>query len=227
MAAIRTTISHARNSGRPLVAGLLLVAVLALFLKAWLPVLTGERVLIGVDYLSACCVPWSSEQPRQAQNPIAADPPLQFLPNLEVTADALRHGRAPLWDPYALSGKPLLADDVPAVFSVFTLLAVPFPAAKGLSSAMLASLWVAAIGMALYLRLLGALAPATVIAGVAYATSSYLVLWLAWPQAGVAAVVPWAFAAAEWCLAGGEPRAQAALAAAVALQFLAGHAETS
>src|SRR5439155_475406 len=39
--------------------------------------------------------------------------------------------------------------------------------------------------------------------------------------------MPWAFAAAEWYLSGGGRRAQAGLAAAVGLQFLAGHSEAS
>src|SRR6266513_628124 len=138
------------------IGGALLAAATALFLRAWLPVLAGEQVLIGFD-----------------------------------------------------------------------LLALPFPPPTGLRLAMLATLLAARLGMAIFLRLLGARAPATVLGGVAYATSSFMVVWLGWPHSGVAAIMPWAFAAAEWYLSGGGRRAQAGLAAAVGLQFLAGHSETS
>ena len=209
------------------VAGLLLVAAAALFLKAWLPVLTGERVLIGADVLNACCLPWRLDHPMAARNPIVGDGVLEVLPWQQVSADAIRRGHLPLWNPYALSGKPLLGSGLPGVLSPFNLLAVPFPAAVGLSLGMLVKVLAAGLGIALFLRLLGARAPATVIGGVAYATSSFTIVWLAWPHSGVTAVMPWAFAAAEWCLSGGGLRAHAALAAAVAAQFLAGHAGTS
>jgi hypothetical protein len=212
---------------RLIIGGILIAAAAGLFLRAWLPVLMGDRVLIGVDVLSACCLPWKAEHPMQAQNPLLGDPVLEVLPWQQAAADAFRQGRLPLWDPFALSGKPLLGGGLAGVFSPFNLLAVPFPAATGLSLGMLAKLWVAGVGMAVFLRLLGARAPATVIGGIAYATSSFMVVWLGWPHTGVTAIMPWAFAAAEWCLAGGGLRAQAALAATIALQFLAGHAETS
>src|SRR2546423_495291 len=199
------------RSLRLAVGAALLAAAAALFLKAWLPVITGDRVLIGVDFLAACCLPWAAEHPARASNQLTVDPVLQFLPNQVVAADALRHGRLPLWNPYALSGKPLLPDDVPAPFSLFNLLALPFAPATGLSLAMLVKLWAGGLGMAVFLRLLGARAPATVLGGVAYAASSFMIVWLAWPQTGVSAIMPWAFAAAEWYLSGGGRRAQAGL----------------
>src|SRR5438105_11401560 len=52
------------RGGRLTVAGALLALAVVLFLKAWLPVLTGERVLVGVDLLPACCLPWIAEHPR-------------------------------------------------------------------------------------------------------------------------------------------------------------------
>src|SRR5947207_3741518 len=98
------------------IGGALLAAATALFLRAWLPVLTGEHILIGLDFLPACCAPWNAERTVVAQNPLAADPVLEVLPWQGVAADALRHGRLPLWDPYALSGKPMLAGGLAGVF---------------------------------------------------------------------------------------------------------------
>src|SRR5215469_772804 len=222
----RRALPGGRRAGLLIWGALMLVAV-ALFLKAWGSVLTERNVLVPVDFLPACCQPWASEYGRPAINGLLADPILQFLPWQQVTADALHHGRLPLWNPYALSGKPLLGSDQPAPFSPFNLLALVFSPAVGLSFAMLAKLWVGAVGMVVFLRLLGARSPATVIGGIAYGSSSFIMLWLGWPHAAVAALMPWVFAAAEWCLAGGGLRAHAALAAAIGFQFLAGHAESS
>ncbi|HKF77848.1 MAG TPA: YfhO family protein [Candidatus Dormibacteraeota bacterium] len=222
----RRALSGGRRAG-PLFGGALLLVAAVLFLKAWGSVVTERDVLVPAAFLPDCCQPWTAEYGRPPANPLLADPILQFLPWQKVTADALHHGRLPLWNPYALSGKPLLASDQPAPFSPFNLLALLFTPAVGMSLAMLAKLWVGAVGMAVFLRLLGARSPATAIGGIAYGSSGFIVVWLGWPHASVAALIPWAFAAAEWCLAGGGLRAQAALAAAIGLQFLAGHAESS
>ncbi len=214
---------------RPASTGLVLLlgAVVALFLATWWPVLDGHQVLLGGDTLYRF-PPWSGlPGARPPENVLAGDPVQQFLPWQELVARAFRAGRLPLWDPDALSGKPLLANDQSAPFSPFTWLALPFSPARGLSLAMLAKLWVAGLGTAVYLRLSGARGLSALIGGVAYAGSSFMVLWLAWPHTAVASLLPWTFAAAEWVLSGGGPLAAAALAVAVGLQFLGGHAETS
>ena len=204
------------------------VLALALLLVAWFPVLAGSRVLIGGDVLYSIGPPWAAEKAaHRPANTLVVDPAQQFLPWQQLTADAFRHGRLPLWDPYALSGKPLLANDQSAPFSPFTWLALFFKPATGLSLAMIAKLLVAGFGMAFYLRALGARGIGPVAGGVAYAGSSFMTVWLASPQAAVAALLPWIFAAVELYLKTGRRRALASLALAVGLQFLAGHAETS
>jgi hypothetical protein len=223
----RPVVMRFRRRPKPTGLVVLLGAAIGLFLVTWWPVLDGHRVLLGGDILYRF-PPWSGlPSAHRPQDTLVGDPIQQFLPWQELVAQAFRAGRLPLWDPYALSGKPLLANDQSAPFSPFTWLALPFPAARGLSLAMLARLWVAGLGLAVYLRLAGTRGLPALIGGVAYACSSFMVLWLAWPHTAVASLLPWAFAAAEWVLSGGGPLAVAALAAAVGLQFLGGHAETS
>ncbi len=223
----RPTVMLVRRRPSPSGLPLLLGAVLALFLATWWPVLDGQRVLLGGDTLYRF-LPWSHlPDAHRPVNVLVGDPVQQFLPWQELVARAFRSGHLPLWDPDALSGKPLLANDQSAPFSPFTWLALPFSAARGLSLAMLAKLWVAGLGTAVYLRLSGTRGLPALIGGVAYAGSSFMALWLAWPHTAVASLLPWAFAAAEWVLSGGGPLAAAALAVAVGLQFLGGHAETS
>lgn len=206
----------------------LLVAVTVVaFLVAWWPVLAGRQVLIGADNLHQY-LPWQAESATSASaNALVRDPPTQFLPWQTLVRDQFTSGCLPLWNDGALSGQPLLANDQSAPFSPFTWLAMPFSPAIGLSLAMLAKLWVAGLGMAMLLRLLGCRGVAMVAGGIAYATSSFMVVWLAWPHTAVAAILPWAVAAAEWYLQRGTRLAICALAAAIGLQFVGGHAETS
>lgn len=216
---------RARLGGWP--GSLLLVAAICVFAVIWWPVITGDRVLVGGDVLY-CCPPWRQALgAHRPSNPLVGDVMTEVLPWLQVAGDAYRQGVLPLWDQYALSGKPLLADDLSASLSPFTLLALPFSPAHGLSLSMLARLWVAGLGMLVFLRVLGARPLAAGVGAIAYAGSSFMVVWLDWPHTAVAALLPWVFAFAEQYLRRGGLLAQAGLAAAVGLQFLGGHAETS
>ncbi|MFI5282786.1 MAG: YfhO family protein [Candidatus Dormibacterales bacterium] len=205
----------------------LAIAAGLLFIALWWRVLIDSRVLIGGDFLY-CCPPWSGAAgAHPPTNLLAADPNTQFLPWLLLIRDAFAHGRLPLWNPYSLSGSPLLADDQSAPFSLFTLVALVPGGAWGLSLAALLRLWVAGGGMYLFLRALGSGAVGAVLGGVVMATSSFIVLWMVWPQSEVAALIPGLFAAIELALRRRGALGVVAIAAMVALQFLAGHAETS
>ena len=202
------------------VAGLVYIVVFAAELR-------GTRQMVGQDILTTI-YPWVSEGPRSAlANPFVGDPVTQFVPWLDLVRDAFLHGRLPLWNPYILSGSPLLANDQSAPFSPFTWVALITGGARGLTLAMLVKPPVAALGMALWSRRLGTSRTGACFAGIAYASCSFMTVWLAWPHTAVAATFPWCFFAVEWVLATRRPRAVAALGIAVAVQFLAGHAETS
>lgn len=64
-----------------------------------------------------------------AKNPLTNDTVKLFLPWMQVAREELLHGRAPLWNRYAFSGYPLLANGESAPFSPFFLatLFVPLP----------------------------------------------------------------------------------------------------
>jgi hypothetical protein len=199
----------------------------ALFLALWGTVIGGQRVLVGGDILYRYH-PWAGEPgAREPRNTYVGDPVTQFVEWTGLVKESFGRGEMPLWNPYTLSGTPLLANDQSSPFSPFTLASLPFEPAWGISLAMLLKLWVGGLGMALFVRLHGARAPAAALAGIAYATSSFMVVWLAYPHTAVAALLPWSFAAVAWYLRDRGRWAVVAIAAAIALQFLAGHAETS
>ena len=216
-----------RLQGRVGAGTALTAAALAVFVALWFSVLIGQKVLLGGDVLYQF-LPWSAEPGVHAPaNVIVNDPMLQMLPWQQLVADQIARGQLPLWNPSAQSGVPLLANDAAAVFSPFTWFALLFSPAIGLSLAMLLKLLVAGVGMALYVRSLKAGGMAAAFAGIAYSASSFMVVWLAWPQSGVAALMPWAFAFTELWLSARKAWAVPALALALGLQFLAGNAETS
>lgn len=206
---------------------LFLLCVAIVFVVLWRGVIAGHQGLIGGDILNNI-PPWNTgAAPRPPRNALVADPVTQFLPWLTTIRAQFLAGHLPLWNPNAFAGAPLLADDQSAAFSPFTLLALPFAPAQGYSLAMLLKLVVAGVGMGAFLRQLRVGYGAAIVAGVAYAGSSFIVDWLGHPQSAVASIFPWAFVCVELWLRTRRRTALAGLAVAVALQFLAGHAETT
>jgi hypothetical protein len=201
--------------------------VLLTFAVLWRAVLFGHQGLVAGDILNNFA-PWNTGGPPQApRNAAVSDPVTQFVPWLTTVRAQWLSGHLPLWNPDAFAGAPLLANDQSGVFSPFTLVALPFAPAHGYSLAMLLKLVVAGAGMGAFLRQLRVGYAAAIVAGIAYASSSFMVDWLGHPQSGVAAIFPWAFASVELWLRTRRPVALLGLTAAVTLQFLAGHAEAT
>jgi hypothetical protein len=208
-----------RREGLWLAAGALLLT-----LVLWGRVVIGTRVLVAGDILYGV-LPWAASQgAHRPTNPLVSDTVVTTLAWQGVVHDAFWHLRWPLWNQLALSGSPLLGNDQTGAFYPVTLLTLPFGPAHAISLAMLAKMWVAGLGTAFFARQLGAGGRAAFFAGLAFATSSYLVVWLGYPNATAASLMPLTFAAVEWYLRTRRPAALALLGAGVGLMFLAGHA---
>ncbi len=189
-------------------------------------VLIGQRVLIAGDILYGI-LPWGASAAAHAPaNAIVSDTTLTTLAWTTVVHNAFSHGHAPLWNSHALMGSPLFANDQTAAFFPLNLLALPFDPALALSLVMIAKFWIAGLGTAFYLRQLGAGGKAAFFGGLAFATSSFIVIWLGYPNSMVAALMPFGFASVEWFLRQGRPLALAVLALDIGLMLLAGHAPT-
>lgn len=204
----------------------LLLAAAVVFVILWGDVLVGRRTLIAGDLLYGF-FPWVKAQGAHAShNPLLGDPVTFTLPMLTFARAAVFGGHLPLWNPHTMAGAPQFANDQSAFWWPFNLVTLVFAPARGLSLAMLAKLVTAAAAMYVLVRRLGAGGYGAAAAAIAYATSSYVVVWLGFTTGSVAAVAPLVYAAADWLIASGARRAFAATAAAVALGVLAGHAET-
>ena len=213
--------------GRRHLTLLFALAIAIVFFLIWHQVLTGDRVLVGGDVLYDY-PPWhGSPQAHPATNWLTADVVRQFVPWLGLERQALFSGHLPLWNPTMLGGKPLLANYQSAFFSPFTWIGLLTGGAHGYSFAMLARLLVAGAGTVVFLRMLRLPPLAAAVGGLAFATCSYIVVWLGWPHSAVAAILPWVFAAVEAYLRRPGLRTAIPVAAIVGIQFVAGHPETS
>ncbi|MDF1499837.1 MAG: YfhO family protein [Anaerolineales bacterium] len=162
-------------------------------------------------------------------------PMLQFVPWHEYALDVVRQGHIPFWNPLSGFGAPLLANYQSALlYPPNILLAIVGPAyGHGLLVAL--HLVFAGIGMVLLCRRLGMAPRGQLVAGIAFSLSGYLVA-RAWFISinHAAAWLPWIIFAADRLAAGSSARPPArrwsdvlGLGALFALQWLAGHAQTS
>ena len=172
--------------------------------------------------------PWVGVKPAELErpsNPELGDAPRYVQPFLQRTADSLPH--VPLWNPSIVAGRPFQANSQSAVFSIYNLPAyvLPFWTALGWIGVM--KLWVAAFGTYLLARRLGMGFAAALLAGLVFALNLKMVTWLSYPAMSVWTFLPWLLLATERVVRRPGVLSACALAVVVALQFLAGHAESS
>jgi len=111
----------------------------------------------------------------------AADAIRQLYPWRELAIDLIKHSQLPLWNPYAFSGTPLLANFQTAIFyplNIIFFLVPSFPISWTIylaSSVFLGALW-----MYLLMRLLGRSCASALIAAIAFSASGYMIVWLEW-----------------------------------------------
>jgi hypothetical protein len=215
-----------RLGRRPAAAAALIYAVLAVALYA--PALLPGHALSASDYLWTAA-PWAAEPPPDVRpfgsNYELVDSVVQFQPWLQYSRERLPD--APLWNTHVALGRPFQANAVSAWLSPFSLPAyvLPFWWSLGVMAAL--KLFVAAFGTYLLGRALGLRFGGALLAGLTYAFSLYFLVWNSWPHTGVWALLPWLLLMTERVVRRPGPLPAAGLAAAVAVQYLAGHPESS
>ena len=212
--------------GRPAVAAAAIYVVLSLLF-------VGQGLLPGrtqspSDILLSS-VPWQQYRPVGAPglgaNFELTDAAVQLQPFLRYTRRTA--GTTPLWNPYIMAGRPLLADGQSAELSPFTWLSYLLPFWKALTVVAALKLFLASFGMFLFARALGMRFGGALFSGIVYAFGTFFVVWLTWPLTAVFAWIPWALLAIEYLVRRPGPLTAAALAAPIALQWAGGHPESS
>jgi len=149
--------------------------VLVLF---WKFVLLGQ-IPTNADWLQHYS-PWKSiEYPAQLpHNPEIGDSITALYPFRVYTAESLKNGIIPLWNPYIFAGNPYLANGQSAVFDPFGLAFLVFSTRIALGVLMMLQLFTAGLLMYLFLKTLDLLWPAALLGAIAFAFNGFFLTWL-------------------------------------------------
>ncbi|HSS48629.1 MAG TPA: hypothetical protein VLX28_06765, partial [Thermoanaerobaculia bacterium] len=180
------------------VPGKVLAVFAVVLLVLFGPVLFGGRVLLPLDGLREH-VPFQELAPtRSHSHPLQRDLIRTVVPAQAAARSAWDDGRWPLWNRRAGAGMPLLADPQAQALQPLTLLGqgLPLPRAAGFVAAL--RVLVALIFTFLWLRRLRFYGGQALAGSLAYGLG-FLMFWVGWPVANVAAFLPMALYAVLRC----------------------------
>lgn len=190
------------------------------------PVLFGGQFLLPFDNLRGHA-PFRSLEPAEPHGNLLQGDLIELVsPSLAAGRKVLDGRRWPLWNPWVGAGMPLLADPQAQLFQPLQLLGDPLP-------------WMRAAGVVAALRVLCALVftflwmrrqdlgagPATA-GAFAYGLGGFLLLWVGWPLANSAALLPLVLYALALVRQRGGRRDSFLLALGGFALLLGGHPET-
>lgn len=139
--------------------------------------------------------PWRGHRPATAQplraNPILSDDLYLFTPWDQVTRRAIATGAAPLWNPDAGCGMPLLANNQSAILAPTQSLRWVWDSPLARTLSLLAKPLIAAAGMFLLLRQWRLGSAAAALGAIAYQGSAAMTVWLMYPLSETLAWFPW------------------------------------
>lgn len=144
----------------------------------WKFVFLGQ-IPTNADWLSHYS-PWKSaeDRPPLPHNPEIGDSIAQLYPFRVYTAESLKNGIIPLWNPYIFAGNPYLANGQSAVFDPFGLVFLLFPGPVAFGVLMMLQLFTAGLVMYLFLKALDVVRPAALLGGIAFAFNGFFLTWL-------------------------------------------------
>ena len=188
------------------VVPLLLLLLAFLFMSPGMPPF---RVAAPMDQL-LIFPPWHAVFPEVEARLRGSDVLFQQLPWHHWMQDELKAGRFPLWSSGPLGGYPLFANYQVGVLFPLHLLWALFPTGASFGPILALKLWIAGLGMWLFLRALNLHWSASLLGALGFMFSASLVVWLPWSHTNSSILLPWlCWVAYEWC----EHRKKGALAA--------------
>src|SRR5215510_11275028 len=153
----------------------LLFAVLVLINYG--PVFLGKVPLPG--HLLTQFPVWSEFKSRDAWQPVAdiGDTIDYFYPFNAFSAQQIRQGTIPLWNPYVMSGMPFQAEPQTALFYPIHALYYLFSTPVAWSLTLMLRMLLCALFMTLLMRSLGTTKTGAVVSGIAFAFGGFVVAW--------------------------------------------------
>jgi hypothetical protein len=173
--------------------------------------------------------PWNRHAPADYVRPNSgqADRINHHNPWRMFNRESIRHGEVPLWNPFGFAGAPHLANYQSAPLYPLSLLATPLPFETGQLGIVMAHLFTAGFFTWFFLRRHGISVAGALLGALSFTFSGALILWLSSPGGFV---VPWLPPLMYVTLRFVEAPGSAwwlAVVAVVAVQFFAGHPESS
>ena len=149
-----------------------------------------------------------------------------FVPWLEFAREAVWHGRLPFWDASLFAGYPFLSNPQVALFYPPTWLALVLPVNMGISWYLVLHIWLAGLGMYLFIRSLGGDEVGASLGGIAFAFSGYMAARIYAGHIGLLATnswLPWLLLATVWSVRRKTWWSAVMMGVPFALSILAGH----
>jgi hypothetical protein len=170
-------------------------------------------------------VPWSPYYPGLSPLYQGGDQIFQQLPWRHWMQDELAAGRFPLWASEPFGGMPLFASTQPGVLYPLHLLWVLMPVAVGQSIILVLKLWLAGLGMWVFLRALGLHGVAAGLGALSFMFSASMINWSVWQQSSLILLFPWLVWSIYAWYVHARPFILVATALLVAAGIFAGHPE--
>jgi hypothetical protein len=167
------------------IALLFFLLVLVFFFKP----MTQAYVNIPVDVLSILA-PWNLHTGRSVLNAEMNDVTFQHAPWAHQAREALKAGRAPLWNEAAGSGYPLLANGQSSALSPIRLLALPLNLGHAMTAEAAMKILIALTFTFLYCRGRKLSELASTLGAVMFGFGGFLAVWLHFPHVTTACFLP-------------------------------------
>jgi hypothetical protein len=182
----------------PVPGKVLAIFGVVLLLLLFGPVLFGGRVLLPLDGLREHVPFQELTATRSHSHPLQRELIRTVVPAQAAARTSWDHGRWPLWNRLAGAGMPLLADPEAQALQPLALFGLALPLARAAGFVAALRVLVALIFTFLWLRRLG-FQDGRALAGSLVHGLGFLLFWVSWPVANVAAFLPMALYALLWC----------------------------
>lgn len=190
------------------------------------PVLFGGKILLPLDNLRGHA-PFQDLPPTEPHGNILQGDLIELTaPSLVAVRSSLDLRRWPLWNPHVGAGMPLLADPQAQAFQPLQLLGYGLPWPRAAGAVAVLRVLIALVFMFLWIGRQGIGAGAATAGAFAYGLGGFVLLWVGWPIANSAALLPLGLYAAALCHQRGERRDLLLLILGGFSLLLGGHPET-
>jgi hypothetical protein len=190
------------------------------------PVLFGGKVLLPLDNLRGHA-PFQRLPPTNPHGNVIQGDLIQLVaPSLAAVREAWSEGRWPLWNRRTGAGMPLLADPQAQAFQPLVILGYPFPLVRAAGVTAALRVLVALVFAFLWMRRQGLGVGPSLAGSLGYGLGGFVLLWVGWPIANPAALLPLVLYGITRCEVPGTRRDALLLGIGMFALLMGGHPET-